>query len=95
MALEKPQIWVQIELGDNFPFSVFTAFVADMHDTVKHQHGWQGKLRVPGTKHPPVTAVKQFLVCETFLHDVFRGEHSVAITPTGQRHWMNYTESLN
>ena len=93
MALEKPQIWIQIKLGDNFPFSVFTAFVADMHDTVEHQHGWQRKLCVPGTEHLAVTAVEQFLVCETLLHGDFRRANSVAIMPTLQRRYINYNES--
>ena len=70
MTLKKPQIRIQIKFSNNFAFSVFAAFIADMRDTIKHQHWRQWKLCVAGTKHPTVAAVKQFLVCETFLHDV-------------------------
>jgi hypothetical protein len=38
VAIKKPEVRSDIQFGNDFPFAVLTALIADMGDTVHHQH---------------------------------------------------------
>ena len=38
VAVEKPEIRGDIQFGNDFPFAILAAFVADMSNAIDHQH---------------------------------------------------------
>ena len=65
MALEKPQLGIDVELGDDFPLFEFAAVLVDANDAVEHQHRRQGQQRVAGSEQLALAAVDEFVVVET------------------------------
>ena len=64
MALEEPEIGMDIELGLDLALALGAARVADLGDAVEHQHGRQRKLGIAGAEHLAPGAFQQ----------VFKGE---------------------
>ena len=46
MAVEEPEVRIDIELCDDFPFAVLSAAIADMGNAVEHEHGREGQLGI-------------------------------------------------
>ena len=59
MTLKEPQIWLNIEFGHDFSFTIFTSLFRDMRNAVKHQHGRQRQLCIACAKHLAVTTGKK------------------------------------
>lgn len=59
VAVKEPQVRMDIQFGDDLTFAELTAFVADMGDTVEHQHIVYWQAGIAFAKHLAVTAVLQ------------------------------------
>ena len=61
MAVEEPEVGLDIELGHDLALAELAAGVGDLHDAVEHQHGRQRQLRVSGPEQAPLGAFDQVL----------------------------------
>ena len=62
MALEEPEVGVDIQFGDQLALAVRPALGVNLRDPVHHQHGRGGKLRVAGPEKLAPGAGQQGLV---------------------------------
>jgi hypothetical protein len=56
MAIEKPKIWMNVELRNNLPFVGFAAAFSNMRNPIYHQHFVDRQMRTTWAEHLPVTA---------------------------------------
>src|SRR6266545_1802152 len=56
MAVEEPEVRLDIELGHDLAFAVLAPGLGDLHNAVEHQHGRQRQLRVPRPEQAPAGA---------------------------------------
>jgi hypothetical protein len=61
MALEKPQLRINIQLSNYLTLAKFPAGLADMGNAVKHQHIGDGQLGIAWAKHLAVATADKFL----------------------------------
>jgi hypothetical protein len=71
MTVKKPQVGIDIELGNNLAFAVLPAITADMGNTVNHQHIVGGKLGVAGAEQIAMATGYQIFFTKRML--VFEG----------------------
>src|SRR3546814_940112 len=64
MALEEPEVGLDVELGLDLALAVGATFLGNVDDAVEHQHRRQWQSRVAGTEQAPVRAIAQVLVGE-------------------------------
>jgi hypothetical protein len=67
MALEKPEVWKNIEFGDDFAFAEIAPFGTDMRDAIQHQHTVGGQLCIARAEQLAVAASDQFALGESTL----------------------------
>ncbi len=65
MALEEPEVRIDVELRFHDTLADRTAFFRNLGDAIKHQHRRQGQLGVSGTEHLSAGAGEQPLHVET------------------------------
>src|SRR4029453_8999829 len=61
MAVEEPEVRLDIEFGHDLALAELAAGLGDLHDAVEHQHGRQRQLRVPRPEQAPAGAFDQVL----------------------------------
>ena len=57
MALEKPQLGIDVEFGDDFALVEFTAFLGDANDAIEHQHRRQRQQGIAGPEQLALAAI--------------------------------------
>src|SRR5690554_1776376 len=58
VTTKKPQVRIDIELGDDLPLAVFAALVANVNDPVNHEHIGRRQLRITRPEEFATTALK-------------------------------------
>jgi hypothetical protein len=67
VAVEEPQVRVDVEFGDELALAVMAAFFADADDTVEHQHVGSRQLRITGAEEFALAALQQLLTLKRVL----------------------------
>ena len=62
MALEEPEVRLDVEFGPQHALAVGAALFGDLDDAVEHQHGGEGKLRVARAEELASRAIEEILV---------------------------------
>src|SRR5690606_23590821 len=72
MALKEPEVFFDVEFGDDFAFFECAARAGDFGDAVKHQHRRQRKLGIARAKQMAFSAFDQILECVAgFGNEIF------------------------
>src|SRR5690606_1197202 len=67
MATEEPQVWMNIELGNDFTLAVLAAVLGNVSDPVDHQHVRSGQLSITRAKQLTAAAKQQLFPSECVL----------------------------
>ena len=65
MAFEKPEVGIDVELGDHLALAIFAAIGGDGGNAVEHQHRGHRQLGVAGTEQIAPGAGQQALKVKT------------------------------
>jgi hypothetical protein len=62
MTVKKPEVRVDIQLGDDFAFAELPASLADMGDAIEHQHIREWELCIAGAEELALATLDKFVV---------------------------------
>ena len=67
MAIEEPEVLLDVELGHDMALAVFARLVIDVENAVHHQHRRRGELGILRPPHLAFAGSNQFVVGERTL----------------------------
>ena len=64
MTAEEPEVWIDVEFGDDFTLAILTTLISNKRDTIHHEHIGKGKAGIARTKHGAMGTGKQVITIQ-------------------------------